>query len=322
MSWNRTAERGSVLGMRFMIFCLRTFGRRAARWMSEPVVFYYFLSSSRARAASRDYLRRVATFPEGLRALGKAPNAWTSWKHFRTFGHSMIDRACFWAGMGGRFRVDFPERPKLLALNEKKQGALLLGSHLGSIDVLRALVTKKATPVNILMFGANARKFNAVVEAIDASADFRAIEVEPGSIQFMLDLHACIDRGEFVAVLGDRAELASEKRTGRARFLGAETAFPLGPLWIAHLLECPVYLIFALNRGPDSYEICLESFAERILLDRKHRERDLGLWLERYVRRLESQCLSTPLQWFNFYDFWQSNAAASAAAPSLSAKRA
>ena len=321
MSWDKARERGSVRGMRFMIWCLRLFGIRTARLVSEPAILYYFLTGRSARKASREYLRRVAAFPEGLRALGGEPNAWTSWMHFRTFGHSLLDRTCFWAGLGDRFEVDFPARAELARPLAEKRGALLLGAHLGSIDVLRALVTKKSTPVNILMFADNAQKLHAVLKSIDPSLDFRAIQIEPGSIQFVLDLQACIARGEFVALLGDRPELASEKRTARASFLGAQAAFPLGPLWIAHLLECPVYLLFALKRAQNSYEVCLEPFAERILLDREHRERDLQLWLERYVRRLEAQCLSTPLQWFNFYDFWSTDGARQRAAAELHAER-
>ncbi len=315
MSWNKAAERGSVVGMRFVVLCLRMFGIRVARFVSEFPIFYYFLSSARARRASRTYLCRVAAFPAGLRALVKQPDSWMVWKHFRSFGHSLVDRAAFWSGLGGRFRVDFPARPALVALREQKRGALLLGAHLGSIDVLRALATQTMAPVNFLMFRNEAQKFNAVLRSIDNSHEkLRAIAIDPGSIQFVIELQAAIARGELVAILGDRADLASEKRTARATFLGAQAAFPLGPLWIAHLLECPVYLLFALKRGPDSYEICLESFAERILLDRKRRDLDLQTWLERYVRRLEAHCLSTPLQWFNFYDFWPAEKASAQAA--------
>ncbi|MEO6709464.1 MAG: hypothetical protein ABIP42_07785 [Planctomycetota bacterium] len=321
MSWDKASERGSVLWMRFMIASLRLCGMGVARAFSEPAILYFYLSGRRARAASRAYLRRIAAYPEGRRALGGEPNAWASWMHFRAFGHSILDRACFWAGMWDRFQVDFPERAEFNRLESEKRGVLLLGAHLGSIDVLRVLVKNKSKPVNILMFPGPARKLNAVLKSIDPDFDFRAIPVETGSIQFILELKACIERGEFVAVLGDRAELSSEKRITKTRFLGADASFTLGPLWIAHLLECPVYLLFALNRGRDSYQVCLEPFAERILLDRKHREQQLQAWLERYVRRLEAHCLSTPLQWFNFYDFWHTEDAPQPA-PALSAERA
>ena len=134
MSWNRTAERGSVLGMRFVILCLRVFGLRAARFVAEFPVLYYFLSSPRARRASRTYLRRVAATPEGRQSLGGEPGWWTSWMHFRAFGHGLVDRAACWAGLGSRLNVVFPRRGELLALQEQKRGAILLGAHRGSID--------------------------------------------------------------------------------------------------------------------------------------------------------------------------------------------
>lgn len=305
MSWNKAEERGTEFGLRLMLACLRLFGVRFTRLMSEPPILYYFLFSRGARRASRDYLRHLAATPAGRKALGREPNAWTSLQQFRAFGHGMVDRAAFWAGMGGRYSVDFQKRQMLLDMFEKRRGAILLGAHLGSIEVLRALVTDKSTPVNILVYRNNALKFNAALRAIDPSLELRAIHIEMGSIQFILDLQAAVARGELVAILGDRAELGGEKRTGRCEFLGQEADFPLGPLLIAHLVECPVFLMFALKRGPFSYEVCLESFAERILLDRKRREQDLKDWLGRYVQRLEAHCLSAPLQWFNFYDFWR-----------------
>ncbi len=117
-----------------------------------------------------------------------------------------------------------------------------------------------------------------------------------------------------MAILWNLADMAGEKRTARAAFLGGPAADPHGPACIAQLLESPVFLLFAPERSQDSYEICLESFAERILLDRKQRDLDRQAWLERHVRRLEEHFLSTPPQWFNFYDFWPTEKASAQAA--------
>ncbi|MSR63749.1 MAG: lipid A biosynthesis acyltransferase [Planctomycetes bacterium] len=304
MSWVDVEERGSVLGMRFVIGCLKTFGRRFAGVVCEPVFLYFFIVNGRARRASRRYLQRISATPEGRRALGREADLWASWQHFRSFGHGLIDRACAWGGLGHRFAIDFPARPELLRLQAAGRGAILLGAHLGNFDFLRAVVSKKGMPLNVLLFEGNARKINAVLKSVAPGRDVRAIQVEPGSIQSMLDLQACVERGEFVALLGDRAQLANAKHVGRTTFLGAEAPFPLGPLLIAHALQCPVYLLFALKTGRASYEIRFEPFADQIHLGRPQRERDLALWLERYVRRLEELCRAQPLEWFNFYDFW------------------
>jgi predicted LPLAT superfamily acyltransferase/glycosyltransferase involved in cell wall biosynthesis len=303
-SWTHIEERGSIVGMRFVAWCLRLLGRRAAGWLCEPILAYFFVTGRTARTASRRYLARVAAIPEGRRALGRNADLWASWLHFRTFGQGILDLAGAWSAGERGVQVTFPERAEFQRIAASGSGAVLLGAHLGSFDVLGALSTKKGVRVNMLVFQRNARKINAVMKSLAPESGLRTIEVEPGSIQYVLDLQACITRGEIVALLGDRVELASEKRVARLNFLGDEAPFPLGPLWIAYLLECPVYLIFALRRGSGAYEICLERFAERIEIDRTRRDEDLTAWLERYVRRLEAQCLAAPLEWSNFYDFW------------------
>jgi predicted LPLAT superfamily acyltransferase len=304
MSWLTVEEHGSLLGMRFVIGALKLCGRRFAGILCEPVILYFFLVDGRARRASRHYLRRICDSAEGRRALGRKPDLWAGWQHFRTFGHALLDRATVWSGRGDRFTIDFPARAEFLRLQESGRGAILLGAHLGSFDFLRAVASNKGVPVNMLLFEGNAKKFNAVLKSLAPDRDVRAIQVEPGSIQFILDLQACVERGEFVAILGDRAELSSSKHVGRALFLGAEAEFPLGPLVIAHALKCPIHLLFALRTGRDSYQIRFEPFADRIQLTRGQREKDLAQWLDRYVRRLEDLCRSHPLQWSNFYDFW------------------
>ena len=86
-------------------------------------------------------------------------------------------------------------------------------------------------------------------------------------------------------------------------FLGKPAPFPIGPLFLAHLLQCPVYLFFCVKAGK-RYTIRMERFADRIALPRKDRDEALRAWLERYAGAVEAQCRATPLQWFNFYDFW------------------
>jgi predicted LPLAT superfamily acyltransferase len=89
-----------------------------------------------------------------------------------------------------------------------------------------------------------------------------------------------------------------------ANFLGAPAPFPVGPYVLANLLQCTVYLLFTLRRGPSS-EIHFELFQESIRLPRKERDRALGDLLAQYAARVEHFCRRAPLQWFNFYQFWQ-----------------
>jgi predicted LPLAT superfamily acyltransferase len=115
-------------------------------------------------------------------------------------------------------------------------------------------------------------------------------------------VHECLERGEIVGMLGDRAW--RNERTCACDFLGAPAKFPLGPMLIAGLVQAPVVLFFGLYRGARRYEIRLEPFADAIALERRDREGSARPWVERYARRLEHHCRAAPYNWFNFYDFW------------------
>ena len=53
------------------------------------------------------------------------------------------------------------------------------------------------------------------------------------------------------------------------------------------------------------FRVHFEPFAERLLLPRAEREAALRHWVQAYADRLQHHCLHAPLDWFNFFDFWQ-----------------
>jgi len=310
MTWHRTAERGSLSGMRFVAWSLRTLGLWPARRVVDLVVLYFFLTGGSARRASLDYLRRVRAFPGGSERLGRGPSWWHSWLHFRTFGQMGLDRVAIWSGLQSRFEVDFPHQQLLLDLDASGRGALLLGAHLGSFDVLRALATRRGRRVRFLMFQHVTPKMNALLRSMDPDLESHVIQLDRDDPTAVLELQKHIESGTWIAILADRKELASERRVGRASLLGHPVELPQSPLLLAALLGCPVYFVYGLRTGSRSYEVVAERLAERITIDRRHRERDLQTWLERYAAHLESMCLRAPLQWFNFYEFWGSGSGA------------
>ncbi|MBV8653201.1 MAG: glycosyltransferase family 2 protein, partial [Alphaproteobacteria bacterium] len=76
------------------------------------------------------------------------------------------------------------------------------------------------------------------------------------------------------------------------------------PYILAHLLGCPVYLLFCL-REKGGYRLYFERFAERIELPRgPGRGEALAGHAGRYAGRLADLALLAPFQWYNFFDFW------------------
>jgi predicted LPLAT superfamily acyltransferase len=138
---------------------------------------------------------------------------------------------------------------------------------------------------------------------LDPESQLNLMQVTEISPATAVLLSEKIERGEFVAVAGDRIPVSSGPRVSWASFLGKPAPFPVGPYILASLLRCPVYLLFALRAGRTS-EVHFELFRESIFLPRNGRDEALATLVEAYARRLEHFCLRAPLQWFNFYDFW------------------
>jgi predicted LPLAT superfamily acyltransferase len=147
----------------------------------------------------------------------------------------------------------------------------------------------------------NASNADAVAGELCPELKERVIPL--GRPDTLLRVHECLERGEIVGILGDRA-LKSDKTT-RVDFFGAPATFPQGPLLLASILKAPVVLFFGLYRGNRRYTIHFESFAEELQLERRERSAQLAPWVARYASRLEHYCRLAPFNWFNFYDFWR-----------------
>lgn len=292
-------------GLRFTVACYRLFGRPVTGVLVHAIVTYFFLTDRTGRRASLAYLRRVAATPEGARALGRPPGPWTSFQHYRAFALSIFDRVVLWLGREGSFAFRVEGREVFDRLLRPDRGAIVVGAHLGSFDALRALAEHDDRTVNVIMFTRHAPRINAVFREISPRAQLRVIHADPESIDSVLRIKAAVRRGEIVALLGDRPEPGDRNRTCEAELLGGPVHLPTSPYLLAGLLGCPLFFMVALRESGGRYRVFAELLAERVDLPRDERDKRVADLVAAYASRLERYCLRAPLQWFNFYDYWQ-----------------
>jgi predicted LPLAT superfamily acyltransferase len=266
-----------------------------------PVVAYFFLTSAGARKASRDYLRRVRS---RLEALGRAvPRHLGTFRHFVSFGHAMLDKTAMWAGALDPAEIELDDPAVLQRVREQERGVLFISSHLGNVEVFRGLVDSQAVKVSALVFTNGSPELNRVFSEVGPRALERMIEIDSLGPDAVLKLQDKLQSGEHIGIAADRLSVRHAERSVAVPFLGQPAPFPEGTFIIASLLACPVYLIFCLRVGR-RYRVFVEPFADPIVLPRRGREAALRVVIERYAQRLEHYCLMTPMQWFNFFDFW------------------
>jgi predicted LPLAT superfamily acyltransferase len=149
----------------------------------------------------------------------------------------------------------------------------------------------------------NVEHNQSITRLLDALNPALAQTIIPiGQPDSLLKVGESLEQGCLVGALGDR--VVRDEKTVRCRFFDRETAFPMGPILLAALMDCPVILFFGLYRGGNRYDVYFEALAERIALEPRRRQEQLGVWVQRYADRLEYYARLAPYNWFNFYDYW------------------
>jgi predicted LPLAT superfamily acyltransferase len=299
-SWATTRERGALIAMRLMVIGLRLTSRRLATPIVHAATLYFFLLGRRSRRHSLEYLARIAReAPE----TGLAPTRRCAYRHFIAFAHAILDKLDAWSGRLDYRHVVFEDHARLREAAGIGRGRLVIGSHLGNIEVCRALASQnRRVRLNVLVHTRHAAYFNRVL-AMAGASQLELLQVTDFGPAVALLLKERIDRGEWVVIAGDRVPVHGG-RTVDVRFLGGVAPFPVGPYLLGALLQCPVHLLFCLRRGGTNH-IYFEPFAERLAWPRAEREAALAREAQRFAARLEHYVRLEPLQWFNFYPFWR-----------------
>ncbi len=298
--WETPRERGSQRALRFLVWGIRALGHRRLRLLLAPIAIYYSLFGAAAQRASRVYLAKIAAVHGRCEPIRFRD----TYRHFYSFAEVILDRLSLWSGSIDEFEVEIHGREHMAKLVESKRGAFLVGAHIGSFDVLRVVAREADIPVNVMMYSANAERINDAFETLDPNSKVRVIDLDPTSVQAGFEVRSCLERGEFVAVLGDRMRSGVKTRVAYANFLGERAGFPQGPFLLAMVLQVPVILTIGIRTGPRAYDIYLEFLADGQRVPAGRREEVIQERVELFAERLEHYCTMAPLQWFNFYDFW------------------
>jgi predicted LPLAT superfamily acyltransferase len=293
--WVSLPERGTRASLGAVAWIALRLGRRAARLLLYPVTLYFAITLGAARRASYEFLKR---------ARGRSVHWWHVFRHFYCFAATILDRVYLLRGEFERFRVTIHGRELLQRQIETGKGGILLGSHLGSFEVLRAIgVMERGFPLKVLMDTAHNQNISRFFDALNPT--IAATVIVPDRPDTLIKVRESLDAGCFVGMLGDRVFGAD--KTTPCQFLGAAATFPAGPIVLAAMMRCPVILFFGLYRGGNRYEIYFEHLSDEIVLDRDHRADEIQSWMQRYVGRLEHYARRAPNNWFNFYPFWNSS---------------
>jgi predicted LPLAT superfamily acyltransferase len=300
--WSSIGEETFVGGMWLLYALFRVGGRLPFRIVLYPVVLWYWAVNRGAREASLEYLQRLQHATGGL---GHEPGRRDTLRHFFSFAETILDKML---AVGGRYKlkaIRFVGREAIDAMVREKQGGLLVTAHMGCLEMCQA--SAEATPgmkLTVLVHTVHAEQFNRMLERLSPGRDIALLQVTEISPATAVMLAERVERGEFVAIAGDRVPIMAGRASAvQVPFLGHLAPFPTGAYMLASLLKCPLYSLGCI-RQDDTHEVVFERLAERVVLPRGDRLGACTVYATDFAQRIERQLVRAPFEWFNFFSFW------------------
>lgn len=315
--WAIKQEKGSMQGMKIMLACYKFLGKRWAYILLYPVILFFFISAKQARQESQRFLQRAWA---SRQTQELPPNLLTTYRHLLSFGRAMVDRFGVWSNDMQHSELHIHNEDsvdRILGLKEDnegkpKRGCVFFTSHLGNVDIMRGLLQRYPNlKLTVLLFAENAVKINALMKDVSGSSALNIISVAQITPATAMMLNDRIEAGECVAIAVDRTQpehpnmpVNSVPNCLEGEFLGMPAVFPTGPFILASLLDCAVYTLFCIH-DEGRYHLHLRHFSEKIDLPRRKRGALLPALVQQYADELTYFAQKYPLQWFNFFNFWQ-----------------
>jgi len=302
LHWSKINERGSSIGMSLLLIIYTIFGKPLFYIILLPVLLYFYLTGKQQRAAVKKFQYRVQQVNSS--ASNITPKLYPFMQYFE-FGRSALDKVTAWMGKISIEDITFNDKPQMLKIVAEQKGGIILTSHLGNMEVCRALSEEvPQLKVNALVHTQNAVKFNQLLQSISPTSGINLIEVNELGPDTAMKLFDKIEQGEYIAIVGDRTSISLHNRIVEADFLGETAYFPEGPFILASILKGPVYFMSCVRSGK-GFSVDFIPYKDKLILKRNHRQESLKIAVQDYANWLSSLALKAPYQWFNFFDIWQ-----------------
>jgi predicted LPLAT superfamily acyltransferase len=201
---------------------------------------------------------------------------------------------------------EFVGREHFERLVNEPGGAIILTAHMGSYD-LGAYLFAQMSKRQIVMVRApeidpQTQHFE---EKQRGQPESLKIDFSTRSTELAIDLLHALQRGEIIAVQGDRVTPGIS--TLPATLFGQKTTLPAGPFALSMAARVPVYPLFIVRLGRRRYRLVVGApFDVRRTRDRAEA---FDTAMAQWTRELEAVVRPAWFQWYTFHPFAEEQAA-------------
>jgi predicted LPLAT superfamily acyltransferase len=256
------------------------------------VVPFYLLLSRKGYRAMYFYFRH---------RHGKT--AWEAfcctWKNHLVFGRIVLDKFALFAGNTQQFYVHFSENEQFVEQLRCPKGFIIVGAHAGNFELAGLRLRLQGRTVNSVVFAREAPLLQRKRKKIYRNFEMNMIEIRQ-DMSHLFAIKAALERGDVICILCDR--LAGSLKSFTYPLLGASAVFPAGIFLLAAQLNVNIFAAFVMKEKGLHYRMHLQPLQAKP--DAGSIKRQAEILAHQYVAVLEDMLKQYPLQWFNYYDFW------------------
>ena len=277
-----------LIGFKMYIFLLRNLGIDFCYFILRFVAFYFFLFVKQSRQSSYYFFRY------------RLKQAWITsyYNSLRTkyvFGQTLIDRVAIAIGMTKSYSFEFDGKHHIEQVLQAGEGGIFFTAHIGNFNVARFFFKEIESKSDVKMVVTDR-------EHADIKAYFEAISVK-ASIDFIIlkddmshaiPMSMAIKNKDVLIFATDR--YLEGVATQSAQFFNEDVLFPEGPFKLALRYKLPVLFMHCMREPNRHYHL----YARPL----KQEATTVKALVEAYAQNVESMVRRYPLQWFNFYDYW------------------
>jgi predicted LPLAT superfamily acyltransferase len=289
-SWTGKSKGGKT-GYQIFVFLLKHAGLRAAYVLLRFVAFYYLVTPRSSSRFNYLYFRKLG--------YGKLKSILSLYRNYYVFGQCLIDKISTMAGFGDRFSFYFDGEEHLMQMVNQGKGGILLSAHAGNWEIAGHYLDRLDTTVNIVMYDAEYESIKNYLQSVTGKRKANIITISEDMSHIYQILEA-LEKNELICMHADRM-LNSTQRTISQPFLGENALFPYSIFRMIITFGVPVSFVYAFREPGFHYHF----FATKAFVYTGKQNVALNEISSNYVSELERKVKQYPLQWFNYYNFWE-----------------
>ncbi|CAI8921522.1 lipid A biosynthesis acyltransferase [Chryseobacterium sp. IT-36CA2] len=283
-------SKGTVLGYRIFVWCIRNIGIRSSYGVLYFVTAYYSLFQKKSNQYILYYFQKRLNY-------GYWKSKASIFKSYFTFGKVLIDKTAISAGLREKYTYEFDGIENLRNLLAAKKGGVLISAHIGNFEIAEHFFADIDfdCQINLVTTDQEVTVIKEYLESVAVKeSNIKFIYVKE-DMSHIFEINKALSENELICFTGDRYFEGSKYL--EAELLGKSAKFPAGPFLIASRLGVPVVYVYVMKEKNLHYHLYAR-------VARNIKNRDSQGLLQSYVDNLETMVKKYPLQWFNYFDFW------------------